>query len=588
MSNYLYDLKTTFKVFKIFAANIGTFDNFNFKQNKGAKGAAKTIFMILLLLYCFGIFFFMFGTTMLNIYTLYSLQGIPERMPLTAITMVFAMTLFFGFVSVASNYYTGHGEEFFISMPLKPMCIFGGKFGVSFITDSLYGFLMICISGIIYGLKQGTLKNPLLYIGFITTGITVSLAAILFIYLIFIVILLVFKKLRTKKFLSAVATVFILVFALGYGLLSGGVSSSFNAAEIQNNNQFVSIANKITELSDKMHFLSIFSNAYNGNIISILVEIAICAMVVLVLVPVLSPAYIKTLNGFSDVKTKKIDTAKADEILKKETKAKSILNTLIVREIKTIFREPVFFTNGPMIVFLFPVIIIFSVAIGIFTQLNGKGFNVVRNELISDVTHLLSSPENFNKYYFYLILIIGGMSTFIGNMSNVAATCFSREGKGLYDLKSMPIDYNTIILAKFLHAMFYPVISGVIMSLALFGVNIFLGNVLTVTQWIHCSLMGILVSICTSILLVIFGMLIDTANPKLNWENPMVAFKQNINTLFSFLIDLAGIGLFIALALVLLPKSEKGIIILCWAFVAISAPIGRLYWKYAVKKIPLM
>jgi len=585
MSTYFNNLKTTFKVFKIFAKNIGTFDNLNFKNNKGATGVAKTVLMIFLMLYCFGTFFFMFGSTMSNIYNMYASMGNPERMPLTAIFITVMMTLFFGFVSVASNYYTGHGEEYFCSLPLHPMCIFGGKFGVSFITDSIYGFLMILISGIIYGLKQGTLKNPLIYLGFITSGITVSLITIYLIYLIFIVVLLAFKKLRKKSFLSAIATVFVLVFAMGYGVMSGGMSAMGNGG---NTAQLSSYTNVLTKASDKFSFLKLFSNAYNGNIIPILIEIAISAIILFVLVPAISPAYIKTLDGFADVKTKKMKVSEAKEVLNKESKANSILKALYLRDIKTMFRESTFFVNGPLMIFLFPVLIVFSFAVSFFTQTKNLNINFLRTRICEDIEPLLSSPDKLQQTIFYLTLIMSGITTFIANMSNVAPTCFSREGKAVYELKAMPIDYNTLLQAKFLHALTYPILASVINLFFLCLANLFFGNVIEIAQILKICVMTICVTVCISLPLIIFGMLIDTANPKLQWENPMVAFKQNLNSLFALLVDLSAIAIFVALALLVLPKNEKGLIILCWIFIAISAPTGRLYWKYANKKIPLM
>jgi hypothetical protein len=82
-------------------------------------------------------------------------------------------------------------------------------------------------------------------------------------------------------------------------------------------------------------------------------------------------------------------------------------------------------------------------------------------------------------------------------------------------------------------------------------------------------------------------MFIDTVNPKLQWENPTAAFKQNMNAVVSTFIVMGFIALMVLLIFVL-PKNNIGFLIVAAIMLVIAAPLGVLYFKYAVKKIPKM
>ena len=83
-------------------------------------------------------------------------------------------------------------------------------------------------------------------------------------------------------------------------------------------------------------------------------------------------------------------------------------------------------------------------------------------------------------------------------------------------------------------------------------------------------------------------MLLDTANPKLLWENPTAAFKQNMNSIIGTFLNIVVDAVAIILAIFALPKNDLGQIILAVIFAILSGPIGAKYFKYAAKKISLM
>lgn len=572
-----------FSVFKIFVSNIFSFGNFMEGFKKGPKGIFKNIAITLLMIYSFCVLGGLYIVNMNNFYNALSATGNVYAMPLVSIFIAMVMTLLFGFISAASNYYTGNGEEQFLSMPLRPVDIFGAKFGVTLLTDALFGALILAISTLILASREGLLANPLLYLGIIVTSITVGIISVFIIYLLLVLVLTVFPSLRKKQILSGVATAFLIIFAIGYGFLGSqaGIQASdengFSVAMVNNTAQQIGI------LISKIPALKFLSMALVGKIIPILLMAVICAIVLFVFIPLIAPLYIKTLNGFADVKTKKISTEKVEQVLDSKVKSQSIFKALFLRDVRTILREPAFFSNGPLIIFILPVIFIVSFAVS-FISLE----ETTLSQLIAEAQNGILNAGSEKQFLKFIITMAGsGVAIFLGNSTSIAATSFSREGKSLYELKSLPIRNEILIKVKFFHALAYVFIADFMVLALLLAANIILGSPFSLNDFINLVGGIVALTVSVSISLIFLDMFLDTANPKLQWENPTAAFKQNINSLLSVLFSFAVIsfGAFIAY---LVPKNTMGIIISCVIFIVIDAPIGSAYFRYAEKKIDRM
>ena len=248
------------------------------------------------------------------------------------------------------------------------------------------------------------------------------------------------------------------------------------------------------------------------------------------------------------------------------------------------FREPSFFANGPLLLIILPVIMLLSGGIS-FLMASKDNLSAILNEL--QMVFLKMSPEGLMRFKHYATLIIAAISIFMGNSTNVASTSFSREGKALYDLKAMPIECDTIVLVKFWHAFMYCFVAVVIMSLYFIGGVALLHIPLSAGEVVTMLVQACIITLLVSLVLIFTEMFIDTVNPKLQWENPTAAFKQNLNAVVSTFISMGIVGIFIVL-MIFLPKTGLGMFLIGAIFAAIAAPLGFLYFRYAVKRIPKM
>lgn len=566
----------TFSLFKILFSNMVSFDDVIANFKKGPKGIAKNLLIFLLFVYCFGVFGLLYVNTMLNMYNGLVAAGKTYIMPVAAVFVALVITFFFGFLSVATNYCTGSGEEQLLAMPLSAKQIFTAKFWISVVSDSIFGVLLLAVAAIIYGAKEGLFTKPGFYVGFIVSALTLCLVSIAIIFGLFVIILTFIPALRKKNIMQGVASFLVIIFA-GFGGMIGSATGANVSSDALNLGNLL-VNSSVGRLAETKA-MQIFGNGLAGNWLSILVMAALSAFVIFVIVPLLAPLYIKTLNGFTDVKTKKIDAIEAEKVLKTELKSNSIFKTVFTRDIKTVLREPAFFANGPLLILILPLIMIVPVMFTLVSQ--GENLKVL-GESLEYILHI-ESFKTTGTYYFSIGL--SAFVTFMGNGTSLAATSFSREGKSLYDLKAMPIKNSTIVLAKFLHAFMYVIVGDI--TIIIFAVIIFaaLGIPAEIIVLIPCFLRMILLSAVISVALIVGEMFLDTANPKLNWENPIAAVKQNVNSIISVFITLSVIIIFALLAFLILPQNDIGYAILVGVFIVIAVPLSLGYLKYAEKRL---
>ena len=477
-----------YKLFKIL--NQGSF-NFsgifgNFK--KGPKGIIKALFLLLFMIYVFAVMIGMYTLYMIGTYKYLAANGNQQLMPFISLMVAVMVIMFFGFTSVASTYYTGTGEEFLMSLPLTPGQFFGAKFAVSFVSDAIMGMGMFAISSIVYGYNEGLLTNPLFYLGFIVAALAFSIVAVFVIYLLFILILYFIPALRKKKVMTVIATILLILFCIFYGLLNSSVSISFSNPEFVNDKIGNSI-DKLSDLGNDLPFFMYISGALDGKIIPILLLALLGAVTLFLIVPLFGKMYIKSLNGFSDVKSKKISSEKAEEVIQKDVRSVSVFHALLMRDIRNVVREPAFFSNGPLFVFLFPVIFAISFSIGFIAS--GQSISAILSDIQMSILEL--PAESFASIKYYATLIAAAYTIFTGTFANLATTSFSREGKSLNDLKAMPLKFDMIVKVKFWHAMLYVGFAAVISIIILAIIYSLLAIPISLMEFVQVCLMMVLV-----------------------------------------------------------------------------------------------
>ena len=271
------------------------------------------------------------------------------------------------------------------------------------------------------------------------------------------------------------------------------------------------------------------------------------------------PAYASSLSRFGDVKIKRIKASRG--FIEKKLRRRSLRLTLLLREIRNMNREPVYFLNGPFIVLLMPLIVV------VMFLAQGQSFS----ELGAMLAGLGDGP--------WLMLAAAAAGAFLGSSTSITCTSISRDAKVLSFLRSLPLPVGEYALAKFLHGFLFSIV-GAFVGVMLLGVTLDLAA---------AKVAGALfIALALSGLIDVLGIWLDTAHPRLSWDNPTAAMKQNLNSVIIILGTMSLLGLLGVLAVKLHLGSLANVLVFGLVPAILAAAGLAFYPRYATKRIMSM
>jgi len=210
------------------------------------------------------------------------------------------------------------------------------------------------------------------------------------------------------------------------------------------------------------------------------------------------------------------------ELIKNTTQSSS-LKVYVLKELKLLFRTPIYFINCVLMNFLWPVFLL----IPIFSQNGGTGQLKILTEFLQG-----GRSTGIVLGAFFAVMVFTSCS------NAISTTAISREGKNLFILKYIPMKYKEQLMAK--------VLSAVVLGAAGMCGVIILGMILLKLP-LDLVLLMLIVGIVGILLTSFIGIFIDLNFPKLNWDTEQKAIKQNLNVIISMIICIAlgGFTLFI-------------------------------------------
>ncbi|NLY37495.1 MAG: hypothetical protein GX046_09740 [Tissierellia bacterium] len=142
----------------------------------------------------------------------------------------------------------------------------------------------------------------------------------------------------------------------------------------------------------------------------------------------------------------------------------------------------------------------------------------------------------FTRFELILLGVSLGIAlgVFMGSMGNPLSSSFSREGKQIWIMKVLPISAKDQILGRFMVGMSFQLL--LLIPILVLGIIVFLPPVELVLAIIGGNLLaGVFVSL--------LGLSVDTTRPKLVWDNPQEAMKQNFNLVITMFTLWAYLGI---------------------------------------------
>ena len=222
----------------------------------------------------------------------------------------------------------------------------------------------------------------------------------------------------------------------------------------------------------------------------------------------LAGAWAKSLLAFGEGSLRKLASAESKAFVARGFSSGGTFRALFLRENRMMNREPMYFLNGPFIIVLMPLILV----VVWFVQRGNMA------EIAALLDKLRGGPLAF--------LACAAFGAFLGSATSIAATSLSRDAKALPAILALPVRLSDYLFAKLAHALVWGLAGALIGGLGL-------GFVVGLGAW-GC-LAAVFVAFAFSSLFNAVGLWIDTANPRLAWDDPVAAMKQNPNSLIVLL-----------------------------------------------------
>lgn len=425
-------------------------------------------------------------------------------------------TFIFSFNVILNElYFTGDIENL-LPLPLKPREIVGAKIASIFCAESLVQLLVIFFSVIGFFFALGlSFKNFLLGI---LGMITLPMIPIIYCSIISLLIMSFTRFIRNKETIRKVGLVFVLavlmLFVYFLGALQNFDLELYIEGFVNGDQTFLHVMRGIFP-----HINLFIDILVTGSIRSLLLYILVNIGFIVVLLGLADVCYFKGVVGLS---SKDTESKKSSSNILNNIKVENPTNSYFKKEIFTLFRTSSYFLNCILINFIWP-IFVYVICKLKFPDLT-----------LSKLKNLVTSTDNNTLIIIFMFVI--GVSILLPALNSIASSSFSREGKNFYFMKYIPMDYSSQVYVKLL----------VSFIIAFIGVNVFsLIFYLVIGLKVSTAFIFLIISFLAILFICSLGIIIDSINPKLVWDDELNALRENSN---NFIVMGISIFMFIVLA----------------------------------------
>lgn len=425
-------------------------------------------------------------------------------------------TFIFSFNVILNElYFTGDIENL-LPLPIKPREIVGAKIASIFCAESLVQLLVIFFSviGFFFALRL-PFKNFLLGI---LGMITLPIIPIIYCSIISLLIMSFTRFIKNKETIRKVGLVFVLavlmLFVYFLGALQNFDLELYIEGFVNGDQTFLHVMRGILP-----HINLFIDILVTGSVSSLLLYILVNIGFIVVLLGLADVCYFKGVVGLS---SKDTESKKSSSNILNNIKVENPTNSYFKKEIFTLFRTSSYFLNCILINFIWP-IFVYVICKLKFPDLT-----------LSKLKNLVTSTDNNTLIIIFMFVI--GVSILLPALNSIASSSFSREGKNFYFMKYIPMDYSSQVSVKLL----------VSFIIAFIGVNAFsLIFYLVIGLKVSLSFIFLIISFLAILFICSLGIIIDSINPKLVWDDELNALRENSN---NFIV--MGISIFVFIVLV--------------------------------------
>lgn len=494
----------------------------NFKTSTGlldhlsSKNTTKANLLKLFVLLCFLPFLREIYKLTGSLYDSFSAINQEGLILLFGFSGIAMMVFSFGIIYCLSSMYFSNDLNMMIPLPISGSQLVLSKFIIMLVYEYFVAFLLAGPVIISFGIHSS--QGALFYILGLIVFLLLPVMPLAIASIISMLLMRFSTFAKNKDRFKFISSIFGLIFAIGVNFfasrfLEEDPSKLINLIQegsnsiVSNTKLFLPTAKYATETLiniSSTEWISHFAIFLLLNLISVVIFVFIASKI-----------YLKgALNmGTTSSSRKTLSSIEISKSSRKNSKYYSYFK----KEIKSIFRTPIYFMNCVIINFIWPIFLLFPM----FSS---------NNELsMGEITKFVNSQSNS---YIVLLIIFGAVAA-TSSFNPTAPTSISREGKTMFINKFLPINYKMQLLIKALSGLFMNFISTLVMGAVLiYAVKI------PLTLLILGSFLGLLAALFVNL----SGVIVDVLRPKLNWDNEQRAVKQNLNVVIALLPPLVVIG----------------------------------------------
>ncbi len=417
-------------------------------------------------------------------------------------------TLIFGINVIFNEFYFSRDLEYLLPLPLKPYQIAASKFTAAFINENMMQFMLVFASVAGFGLasKMSLLSWIISLVGIITMPIV----PLIYCGILSMLLMYYTRIIRNKEVIQRISVIMVFVLVL---VLVGSITV-IQDLDIDHYVQAMATGNQDFFKVMRILFptMPLFVNSFaRQSLTSLFLYILVTAIYIGVFLLLANKLYFQGLIGLSAAN----NSSKKGSGLKKldRLKLKSQGVALFWKEVKTLVRTPVFFMNCVSINFLWPVFVYAIV-------------KILHYDFSLSVLRQLYRDGDYRITLFVPLFLIG-ISLIMTAINSISSNAISREGSQFQFMKYIPVPYSTQWHVKAAVSIFF----------SLLGLWIFLIPAMALLAiGIVRMLVYLILSLLSVTLVTYSGILIDSIQPKLIWDDEMSALRENYNTFFNMAV----------------------------------------------------
>lgn len=422
--------------------------------------------------------------------------------------VISVFTLIFGINVIFNEFYFSNDLEYLLPLPLKPYQIAGAKFTAAFTAENVMQFMLVAAS--VTGFGIATRMSVFSWLLSIVGMVTMPVVPMIYCAIISMLVMYFTRVIKNKEIIQKIS-VFLIFF-----IVLVVVASITTIQDLDINHYVEAMATGNQDFFRVMRIvfptMSLFVRSFaEHSILALLEYIGVTVIYIVVFLLLSNAIYFDGLIGLSaaDNSSRKHTALKKLNHLKKRSQGVA----LFWKEIRTLLRTPPFFTNCVAINFLWPVFVYAMVKI--------QHYEVSLSKL-----QYLYSIGDF-KLTLFIPLFVIGVSLLMTAINSIGSNAISREGSQFQFMKYIPVPYSTQWHVKAATSIFFSVI----------GIWIFIvPAMLLIGMGIGAVLIELMMSLLCIMLVTYSGILIDSIQPKLIWDDEMSALRENYNTFFNMAI----------------------------------------------------